>query len=192
MIFTDFGLKISRKCDPKNTQKTGPSENRVFGATVSLSEAPGIDVRRFYLRKHLPGASIFGVFSRTAIMSKLCSRCSGNTIFKCRTLQKSTRRATPKGTGTKNRRKSHPAPSLGALFRPRTRFWSILGSRRGEAKFMKNALEEVTAKNAKKKSQRCGNTRWSGVMRWASGEVRRGHTPYDSPPKGACRIMQSV
>ena len=131
MIFTHFGLKISRKCDPKNTQKTGPSENRVFGAKVSLSEAPGVDFRRFYLRKHLPGASIFGVFSRTAIMSKSCSRCSGNTIFKCRTLQKSTRRATPKGTGTKNRRKSHPAPSLGALFRPRTRFWSILGSRLG-------------------------------------------------------------
>ena len=122
---------MHEKCVPKNVQKTGPSKNRVFGAKVSLSEAPGVDFRRFYLRKHLPGASIFGVFSRTAIMSKSCSRCSGNTIFKCRTLQKSTRRATPKGTGTKNRRKSHPAPSPNALFRSRVRFWPILGSQTG-------------------------------------------------------------
>ena len=61
MIFTHFGLKISRKCDPKNTQKTGPSENRVFGAKVSLSEAPDVDFRRFWLPKRVSGGSSGGV-----------------------------------------------------------------------------------------------------------------------------------
>ena len=43
--------------------------------------------------------------------------------------QRSIRRATPKGTGKKNRQKSLPVPSPGALFRSRARFLSILGSR---------------------------------------------------------------
>ena len=47
------------------------------------------------------------------------------------TLQKSIRRATPNGTGEKNRQKSLPAPSPDALFRSRARFLSILGSRPG-------------------------------------------------------------
>ena len=51
---------------------------------------------------------------------------------------------------------------------------------------MKNALEEVTAKNAKK------NLKPALVRRHAQGqrEGGEGHTSYDSLPKGACRIMQ--
>ena len=45
---------------------------------------------------------------------------------------------------------------------------------------MKNAVEEVTAKDAGKKSIGRDGMRWVGVMCWASGEVRRGHTSYDS------------
>ena len=63
------------------------------------------------------------------ILSKSCSRCGGSTILKGQTLQKSIRRATPNGTGEKNRQKSLPAPSPDALFRARARFLSILGSR---------------------------------------------------------------
>ena len=81
--------------------------------------------------KMAPGSSFFGVLAKTAILSKSCSRCGGNTIFKGHTLQKSTRRATPKGNGTKKRRKSHPLPISDALFRPQLRFWSIFGSRIG-------------------------------------------------------------
>ena len=68
---------------------------------------------------------------KTVILSKSCSRCGGSTIFKGQTLQKSIRRATPNGTGEKNRQKSLPAPSPDALFRSRARFLSILGSRPG-------------------------------------------------------------
>ena len=55
---------------------------------------------------------------------------------------------------------------------------------------MKNALEEVTAKKAKKKSQRCAKD--ALVRRHALGqrEGGEGHTSYDSLPKGACRMMQ--
>ena len=45
---------------------------------------------------------------------------------------------------------------------------------------MKNAFEKAIAKNAEKKSLTCDNMRRVGVMCWASGEVRRGHTSYDS------------
>ena len=48
---------------------------------------------------------------------------------------------------------------------------------------MKNAFEKATAKNAEKKAIGCTKMYRVGVMRWASGEVRRGHTSYDSPPK---------
>ena len=63
------------------------------------------------------------------LLPKSCSRCSGGTVLKGRTLQKSVRRATPNGNGKKKRRKSLPAPPPDVLFRPRARFWSILGSR---------------------------------------------------------------
>ena len=60
---------------------------------------------------------------------------------------------------------------------------------------MKNALEEVTAKNAEKKSIGCDRMRWVGVMRWASGRVGRvilRMIPSRRVHAGLCRIMQTV
>ena len=56
---------------------------------------------------------------------------------------------------------------------------------------MQNALEEVTAKNAEKKS--ITRAQDALVRRHALGqrEGGEGHTSYDSLPKGACRIMQN-
>ena len=65
---------------------------------------------------------------KTVILSKSCSRCGGSTIFKGQSFQKSVRRATPNGIGKKKRQTSLQAPSPDALFRSRTRFWSIFGS----------------------------------------------------------------
>ena len=66
---------------------------------------------------------------KTVIWPKPCSRYSGSTIYKCQTLQKSVQRLTPNSNGTRKRKTSLPAPSPDALFRPRARFQSILGSR---------------------------------------------------------------
>ena len=63
------------------------------------------------------------------ILSKSYSRGGGSTVLEGQTLQKSIRRATPNSNGKKKRQKSLPAPSPDALFRPRARFLSILGSR---------------------------------------------------------------
>ena len=56
---------------------------------------------------------------------------------------------------------------------------------------MQNALEEVTAKNAEKKS--ITGVKPALVRRHAQGqrEGGEGHTSYDSLPKGACRMMQN-
>ena len=93
--------------------------------------------------KQVPGGYFFGVFSKTVILSKSCSRCGGSTIFKGQTLQKSVQRATPNGIGKKKRQKSLPAPSLDALFRSRARFLSILGSRPGPKIVPKPHLEKI-------------------------------------------------
>ena len=84
-----------------------------------------------FITQQMPGDYVFGVFSKTVILSKSCSRCGGSTVLEGQTLQKSIRRATPNGTGEKNRQKSLPAPSPDALFRSRARFWSIWGVRPG-------------------------------------------------------------
>ena len=54
---------------------------------------------------------------------------------------------------------------------------------------MKNAFEKATEKNAEKKTIGCTNMNWVGVMCWASGEVRRGHTSYDSLRRIQIRIQ---
>ena len=54
---------------------------------------------------------------------------------------------------------------------------------------MKNVFEKASAKNAEKKSLTCDNMRRVGVMCWASGEVRRGHTSYDSLRRIQIRIQ---
>ena len=45
---------------------------------------------------------------------------------------------------------------------------------------MENAVENVTQKKAEKKTARRDKDVRVGGMCWASGEVRRGHTSYDS------------
>ena len=61
----------------------------------------------------------------------MCSRCGGSTVFKGQTLQKSIPRPTPNDNVARKRKKSLPAPSPEALFRPRAGFWSIFGFRPG-------------------------------------------------------------
>ena len=90
-----------------------------------------VDFQQFLVSKQVPGGYFFGVFLKTVILSKSCSRCGGSTVLEGQTLQKSVRRATPNGTGEKKRQKSLLAPSPDALFRSRTRFLSISGSRPG-------------------------------------------------------------
>ena len=100
----------------------------LFLAILAIFCASGVEFRRFWVPKRLPGGYFFGVFSKTVIFSKSCSRCGGNLIFKGQTLRKSVPRATPNDNGARKREKSVPAPSPDALFRPRARFWSILAS----------------------------------------------------------------
>ena len=114
-----------------------------FSANFGAFWASDVDFRRFLVQKHVPGAYFFGVFSKTVILSKSCSRCGGSTVFKGQTLRKSVRRATPNGTGKKNPQKSLPAPSPDALFRSRARFLSILGSRPGPKIDPKPLLQKI-------------------------------------------------
>ena len=93
--------------------------------------ASDVDFQPFLVSKQVPGGYFFGVFLKTVILSKSCSRCGGSTVLEGQTVRKSIRRATPNGTGEKKRQKSLPAPSPDALFRLRARFLSILGSRPG-------------------------------------------------------------
>ena len=79
---------------------------------------------------------------KTVIFSKSCSRCGGSLVFKGQTLQKSVPRATPNDNGARKRKKSVPAPSPDALFRPRARFWSILGLRPGPKMSPKVAISQ--------------------------------------------------
>ena len=105
------------------------SKKIVLGSLFVIFRPSGIDFRQFWVSKRLPGGYFFGVFLKTSIFSKSCSRCGGSTVFKGQTIQKSVRRTTPNGTGKKKRQKSLPAPSPDALFRSRAKFLSILGSR---------------------------------------------------------------
>ena len=50
-----------------------------------------------------PQATFSVFFLKTVILSKSCSHCRNNRIFKGRTLQKSVRRATPNGNRKKKR-----------------------------------------------------------------------------------------
>ncbi len=100
-----------------------------FWPNWAIFGSADVDFWPFLVPKRVSGASFFGVFSKTVILRKSCSRCGGSVVFQGRTLRKSVRRPTPNGDGEKNRRKSLPAPSPDAFFRSRTRFWSIFGPR---------------------------------------------------------------
>ena len=93
--------------------------------------ASDVDFWPFLVPKQIPGGYFFGVFLKTVILSKSCSRCGGSTVFKGQTLQKSIPRPTPNDNVARKRKKSLPAPSPEALFRPRAGFWSIFGFRPG-------------------------------------------------------------
>ena len=68
---------------------------------------------------------------KTVILWKSCSHCRNNRILKVQTLPKSIWNSTSNGDGARNRWKSFPAPSRGALFSVRVDFWSIFGSNLG-------------------------------------------------------------
>ena len=114
---------------------------------LSILVRPGIDFEQFSVKKRIPGDYFFQCFfengESSVILSKSCSRCGWIMILKGQTLQKSVRRATPNGNRKKKRQKPLPAPSPDALFRLRTRFLSILGSRPGPENRQKTLPKRV-------------------------------------------------
>ena len=95
----------------------------LFLAILAIFCASGVDFRRFWVPERIPGGYFSGVFLKTVIFSKSCSRCGGSTVLKGQTLQKSVPSPTPNDNGARKRKKSVPAPSPDPLFRPRDRFW---------------------------------------------------------------------
>ena len=92
--FFPFFSVLEKTVKKRTLQKSTFSGN--FGAA-------DVDFRPFWLPKRVPGGYFFGVFLKTSIFSKSCSRCGGSTVFKGQTFEKSIRRATPNGTGKKKR-----------------------------------------------------------------------------------------
>ena len=106
----------------EKTVKKRTVKKSTFSGNFGDFGASDVDFRQFLVSKQVPGGYFFGVFLKTVILSKSCSRCRNNRIFKGRTLQKSVRRATPNGNREKKRQKPLPATSPDVLFRPWTRF----------------------------------------------------------------------
>ena len=122
--FFDFFRFFS---NAKNRQKNGTSKIHFFCYFWRFWVAPARIFSNFLSQNRSPEATFSVFFLKTVILSKSCSRCGGSTILKGQTLRKSIRRATPNGTGEKNRQQSLPAPSPGALFRSRARFFVDFG-----------------------------------------------------------------
>ena len=57
-------------------------QKSTFMAKFAISGRSGVDFRRFWVPKLVPAADFFGVFSKTVILLKSCSRCGGSTVFK--------------------------------------------------------------------------------------------------------------
>ena len=89
-----------------------------FGVTLEAFWVPNLD----------PGGSIFGVFFKNVIFSKLCSRCGGSTILKARTLQTSVRKATSNDNGAKVDKKLLKTSLCDAPWAENVNFTSILGT----------------------------------------------------------------
>ena len=115
----------------KKYSKNCSAPKRPFSGIFGFFLPPDVNSGPFWVPKRVPGGYFFGVFSKTAILSKSRSRLGNNTIFEGRTVQKSVRRATPNGDPKQKRQKSVPAASPDAIFRSRARFCWILGSRPG-------------------------------------------------------------
>ena len=58
------------------------AQQTTFSRNFSIFGGPGVDFRRFWVPKQVPAAHFFGVFSKTTILLKSCSRCGGSTVFK--------------------------------------------------------------------------------------------------------------
>ena len=80
---------------------------------LAVSGRSCVDFQQFWSPKLIPGAFFFGVFWKTVILSKSCSRCGGSTVSKGETLQKSVRSPTPKGSGARKRKKNGSGAILG-------------------------------------------------------------------------------
>ena len=53
-----------------------------FSRNLSIFGGPDVDFRSFWVSKQVLAAHFFGVFSKTVILLKSCSRCGGSTVFK--------------------------------------------------------------------------------------------------------------
>ena len=78
------------------------AQNITFLGNLSISGRPDVDFRPFWVPKQVPAAYFFGVFSKTVILLKSCSRCGGSTVFKVQTFQKSSSRSTVNGNGARH------------------------------------------------------------------------------------------
>ena len=132
----------------QKTVKKRPVQKHFFWPILAIFGSADVDFRPFLVPKRVSGASFFGVFSKTVILRKSCSRCGGSVVFQGRTLPKSVPRPTPNRDGEKNRRKSPPAPSPDPLFRSRARFWSISGPRPDPQMAPKSAPAKNTTSGA--------------------------------------------
>ena len=109
------------------------TKNTTFSGNLSISGRPDVDFRPFWVPKQVPAVYFFGVFSKTVILSKSCSRCGGSTVFKGQTLQKSIPRPTPNDNNARKRKKSLPAVSGGTFSAPGwflVDFWVPAGSQK--------------------------------------------------------------
>ena len=69
-------------CPSKIRSKTWTAQKLLLRVLFLIFGGPGVDFRRFWVPKQVRRAYFFGVFSKTVILLKSCSRCGGSTIFK--------------------------------------------------------------------------------------------------------------
>ena len=157
-------------------------------------------------------ASLFRtVFSSISVLSSICPTLRSYRYLRCfkhffvfrnfrkvyeKTSKKNMKihvKSTPKSTKNQSRERiAKIDPQIYRFFRSETsrgRFSPIFGSRPEPKIHQKCGRERDPKKSRKKKRQHATKTRGVGVMRWASGEVRRGHTSYDSLRRIQIRIQ---
>ena len=85
----------------EKTVKKRTVKKSTFSGNFGDFGASDVDFWSFLVSKQAPGGYFFGVFLKTVILPKSCSRCRNNRIFKGRTIQKLVRRATANGNHKK-------------------------------------------------------------------------------------------
>ena len=75
-VFSVFEKTVKKRTVKKST----------FSGNFGDFGASDVDFQPFLVSKQVPGGYFFGVFLKTVILSKSCSRCGGSTIFKGQTL----------------------------------------------------------------------------------------------------------